>query len=202
MEQLKDKVNKIDVIVNAPSSGIVSFNIDGFEELLVADKIEDLNFAQLQGIYESVSNKRSPPKNVKANQAVIKIIDNFSWYMAFELKNKEMKIGENYELKINENIGIKAKLAKISEDYTMGFFLINRDLEKLLDLRIVKVEIVTGTYTGKSIPKTALFMNDGEKGVYVSERRKKRFKHIEVVAEDENNVIVKGLNLGDKILLK
>ena len=51
------------------------------------------------------------------------------------------------------------------------------------------------------IPKNALFFNDGERGVYVLERGERRFKPVEIVAEDENNIIVNGLKQGDKILL-
>lgn len=53
------------------------------------------------------------------------------------------------------------------------------------------------------IPKNALFTDDGgEKGVYIIERGKRRFKPVEPVIEDEYNVIVEGLKQGDKILLK
>lgn len=200
LKQLKDEVSKIDIVIYASEAGIVSFNIDGFEDLLVADRAKDLTYAQLQAVSEDTNNK-DLPKYVKANQAIIKIIDNFSWYIVLKLEN-QMEEGRNYYIKVSEDEKIKAKLTSINEDGPIGFFLINTGLERLLDLRKVKVEIITGTYTGNIIPTTALFINEGKEGVYILERGKRRFKLIEIVAKNENDIIVNGLKQGDKILLK
>lgn len=200
LEQTKEDLSKIEIITYAPESGIVSLDIDGFEDLLVPHKAEDISHVQLQAVRE---NTRKPvePKDVNANEPVLKIIDNFSWYIALK-PEKQLKEGIEYYIKLADNNMVKARLTSINKE-GIGFFLINTDLDSLLDSRKIKVEVMLGTYSGTMIPKNALFTNeDGEKGVYIIERGKRRFKPVELVFEDEYNIIVDGLRQGDKILLK
>mgnify|MGYP000934299710 FL=1 len=200
LKQLKDKLREIDIVTYASVAGIVSLNIDGFEDLLVADRVKDLTYDQLQVISKDTNNK-DLPKNIKANQPVIKIIDNFAWYIAIKLEN-QMEEGRNYYIKIDDDENIKARLTNINDNGTIGFFLIDAGLDRLLDSRKARVEVITGSYTGNIIPTTALFLNEGKEGVYILERGKRRFKPIEIVAQNENNMIVNGLKPGDKILLQ
>lgn len=200
LNQIQEDLSKIEIVTYASDSGIVSLFVDGFEDILVPNRAEKISHAQLQAVSESAS-KPAIGKNVRANQPVLKIIDNFSWYIALK-PEKTLKEGREYYIKINDDEKIKARLIKINEE-GIGFFLVNTDLDSLLDSRKVKVEIILGTYSGAMIPKNALFTDDGgEKGVYIIERGKRRFKPVEPVIEDEYNVIVEGLKQGDKILLK
>ena len=132
----------------------------------------------------------------------MKIIDNFSWYIAIKLE-KPMKQGMNYYINFPDtNEKIKAELVSINKEGNVGFFLIKTDLKKLLDSRKIRVEVITGSYTGHIIPTEGLFINEGKEGVYIVERGKKVFKPIEIVTKNENKIIVNGLKPGDKILLK
>jgi len=198
LNQIKEDLSKIDIVTYASESGIVSLHIDGFEDLLIPDRAKDISHAQLNAVIENTS-KADEPKDIKLNQPVLKIIDNFSWYIAFKPDN-QMKEGREYYIKIADDKKIKARLTNINKN-GIGFFLINTDLDSLLDSRKLRVEVIMGTYSGSMIPKNALFFNDGERGVYVLERGERRFKPVEIVAEDENNIIVNGLKQGDKILL-
>lgn len=204
LEQLKNMLNESDTVVYAPIAGIVSLNIDGFEDLLVADKLKELTYSQLQAVNDDSSN-RDLSAIIKTNQAVIKIIDNFSWYLALKLEH-QMEEGRSYYIKLldsaNGSEKIKARLINISEDGSTGFFLVNTGLDSLLDSRKIKVFVVTGTYTGNIIPSSGLFFNEGKEGVYIIEQGKKHFKPIEIIARNGNDIIIDGLKQGDKILLK
>ncbi|AEE91631.1 conserved exported protein of unknown function [Tepidanaerobacter acetatoxydans Re1] len=204
LEKLKNVLNESDTVVYAPIAGIVSLNIDGFEDLLVADTLGELTYSQLQAVSDD-SSDRDLSAIIKTNQAVVKIIDNFTWYLALKLEH-QMEEGRSYYIKLLDgndgNEKIKAKLINISEDGSIGFFLVNTGLDSLLDSRKIKVFVVTGTYTGNIIPSTGLFFNEGKEGVYIIEQGKKQFKPIEITARNENNIIINGLKPGDKILLK
>lgn len=200
LKKLRYELSELDIVTYAPEAGIVSFNIDGYEDLLVADKVKDLTCTQLQVVSDD-KNSKDLSKSVKVNQPVVKIIDNFSWYIAVKLEN-QMDEGKSYYININEEQRINARLTNTSEDGTIGFFLINTGLEGLLDSRKVRVEIVTASYTGNIIPKAALFQNEGKEGVYILERGKKRFKPIEIIAQNDNKMIVNELKPGDKIIVQ
>lgn len=200
IEKLKERLNEIDVVVYAPVAGIVSLNIDELEDLLVADKIKNITYEQLQAI-NTDTGKKNLPTQIEANQPVVKIIDNFSWYIALK-PERQLEEGRSYYISLGDSDEkIKAKLTNIQGDASLGVFLINRDLEGFLDSRKIRVEVVTGTYTGYKIPATALVLNEEGEGVYIIERGKRLFKPVEIVTQNENDIIVTGLKLGDKILL-
>lgn len=195
---IKEDLSKIDIVTHASESGIISLHVDGLEDLLIPDKSEDISYAQLQAVTK-YTKKTDVPKDIKTNQPVLKIIDNFSWYIALKTE-KELKEGREYYIRIADDKKIKARLTNINKD-GVGFFLINTDIDSLLDSRKITVEVIMGTYSGSMIPREALLFNNGEEGVYVLERGERCFKPVELVAEDEDNIIVNGLKQGDKILL-
>jgi len=198
LNEIKEELSKIDIVVYAPEAGIVSLNIDGLEELLVPDRAKEITHAQLSAAVDGIG-KIGVPKEVTMNQPVLKIIDNFSWYVAFK-PEKDLKEGRDYYIKIGNDDKIKARLDSINKD-GIGFFSIKKDLDSLLDSRKIDIEVLMTTRSGCMIPKDALFYNDGQKGVYVLERGGKSFKPVEMVFEDEDIIIVNGLKQGDKILL-
>lgn len=200
LKNLRKKLSEMDIVTYAPEAGVVSFNLDGYEDLLVADRVKDLTYTQLQAVTEDETGK-DLPKNIKVNQPVVKIIDNFSWYIAVKLE-KQLDEGKNYNINIDKDKRLKARLMHISKEGNIGFFLINTGLEGLLDPRKVRVEIVTATHSGSIIPTTALFFKEGKEGVYILERGKKRFKPIEIIAKNESKMIVNELKPGDKIIVQ
>ena len=198
LNKMKEEVSKIDIVVYASEAGIVSLYIDGLEDVLVPDRAKDISHAQLTAAVEGLT-KTSLPKEVNMNQAVLKIIDNFSWYIAFKAE-KGLKEGRDYYIKIDNDREIRGRLAS-TNDNGIGFFSINTDLDSLLDSRKIDLEVIVGTHKGCMIPKEGIFYDNGVEGVYVFERGEKCFKPVELVVEDEDNIIVNGIKQGDKILL-
>ncbi|HHV18058.1 MAG TPA: hypothetical protein GXZ27_04290, partial [Thermoanaerobacterales bacterium] len=101
LKNLRKKLSEMDIVTYAPEAGVVSFNIDGYEDLLVADRVKDLTYTQLQAVTEDETGK-DLPKNIKVNQPVVKIIDNFSWYIAVKLE-KQLDEGKNYNINIDKD---------------------------------------------------------------------------------------------------
>lgn len=200
LEELKKQLKEVELIVYAPVAGIVSFNLDGLESILAPDKAESLSFKELQNIKRE-PKKKNLPTNINANQTVLKLIDNFSWYIALDTK-KELKEGRYYYICI-EGVDekVKAKLIDVHGDVPVGVFSINQDLQSLIDSRKIEVEVMVRTHTGHLVPNRAIFSKDQEEGAYVLEKGRKKFKAVEIVAQNETDAIVEGLKLGDKILL-
>jgi len=200
LKELKDKLNEVEIVVYTPVAGIVSLNVDGLEELLAPEQAENLSLEELNRI-KGAQDKGDVPTRVKANQNVVKIIDNFSWYLALEGK-KGLDVGYYYYIDfdgIDERI--KAKLISANED-SVAIFSINRDIQSLVNSRRVKVEVMLKTHTGYVVPINAIVSDGQKKGVYVLDRRKTKFKDIEIIAQNETDAIVEGLKLGDKIRLR
>lgn len=203
INELKNKLSSVELLVNAPEAGMVSFNIDGFENILTTDRIKSISSFQLQSIKSQVPEREIPPA-AGINKPVLKIVDNFSWYLAVDIKNAELRTGKNYDIIIKKspvNEKIRAKLVDIHENNTVGIFLIEKDLPEIMKFRRVNVEIIIQTATGNMVPLSAIVNVDGNEGVYLLEGRSKVFRPVKIIADDGFNVIVEGLKLGDRILI-
>lgn len=203
VDELKKKLSSIELLVNAPESGIVSFNIDGLEEVLTPDDMKDLSAVQLQSI-DNLTVTRELPVTAVINRPVLKIMDNFAWYLASDIKNSELKVGKNYDIVIKQSDmseKIRAKLVDIHDNNSVGVFLVEKDIPEMMKFRKVNLEIITETATGNMIPVSGIVNVDGNEGVYLLEGGSRVFRAIKVISSDGSYAIVDGLKLGDRILL-
>lgn len=202
VKELKNNLRKVELLVTAPTSGIISFNIDGYENFFDPENLTDVSLSQIKSL-EIHEQENMTSNFIQANTPVIKIIDNFNFYLLLKI-DKSMKQGKNYEIVINDSgERARAKLVSIYGDEPVGIFLINKDIKELIDLRKINVQVFTQIDSGNIIPVSGLFENDDKvKGVYILKRGRKIFKPVDVVSKDEDNIIVNGLQKGDKIKLK
>jgi putative membrane fusion protein len=200
-DKLKDELRKIELLAYAPTAGLVSFTIDGFEQRINQDNVNVESYSQIEQL------KVDPceidlSSSVKANDAVLKIIDNFSWCIVSKIE-KNMEKGKYYNIKFEEiDNKINAKLVDTidANDERLGIFSFERDFPGFLDLRKTRAEIITKVYTGNIIPLAGIVTKDDNEGVYVLHKRRKIFKPVKVIAKDDQNAVVDGLKTGDRIL--
>ncbi|MCR4430091.1 MAG: hypothetical protein NUV45_03625 [Tepidanaerobacteraceae bacterium] len=203
VNELKKKLSSIELLVNAPEAGIVSFNIDGMEEILTPDNVKTISVHQLLTI-DNPSMTQEIPETAGINRPVLKIVDNFAWYLASDIRNSGLKVGKNYDIAIkqsNMNEKITAKLVDIHDSNSVGVFLVEKDTPEMTKFRKVNLEIATDTVSGNMIPVSGIVNMDGEEGVYLMEGGSRVFRSVKVISSDESYAIVEGLKLGDKILL-
>lgn len=74
------------MICNAPCSGIYSAQIDGLESKLNPANIESLTVDDLDGIDKKA---QTSPEAINVGDAAYKLIDNFEWYIAVVLDDKD-----------------------------------------------------------------------------------------------------------------
>jgi len=201
IDELKKKLNSIELLVNAPEAGMVSFSIDGSEGVLTPDSMKTISVSQLQSV-ENQARKQDVPVTAGINKPVMKIVDNFAWYLAADIGNTEMKTGKNYNIIIKAtdfSEEIRAKLVEVSGNNSVGIFMIEKDLPEIMDLRKVNVEIITETVTGYMVPLSGIVEIDGSKGVYLTGGGNRVFQPVKIIAGDDVSAVVEGLKLGDRI---
>jgi|LSQX01.2.fsa_nt_gb putative membrane fusion protein len=200
-ETLQDKMKDIELLAKAPTAGLVSFTIDGFEQSINQDDISIVSYSQIEQLVVK-SYEMDFSKPLKANDPVLKIIDNYSWSIVAKIE-RNMEKGMLYEIKFNATGDkINAKLVEIIEadGGRLGIFSFEREFPGFLDLRKTTVEITSKIHTGKIIPLDSIVTEDGVEGVYLLHKKRKIFKPVKIVAKDERNAIVDGLNIGNRIL--
>lgn len=204
LQDLKNKLQEIEYIVYAPMSGVVSFSIDGMEKLLSPSNIQNITYDEIKNtdIANNIIDINKSNSVVSCNQPVLKIIDNFSYYLVLPIKEGEkLQEGKNYDIVFTSfDKATKGKLVRIA-DKSLGVFRLNTDIEELSSNRKLEVEVLTGNFYGKMVPVDSLVISEGREGVYLIQRSNKVFKPVKVIVKNDKYAIVEGLKIGDKILL-
>jgi len=202
LDELKNSLTEAEYIQTSPASGVVSFNIDSLETILREETAKHITTTEIHAIDVDVKDE-SIPSSVTIKQPILKIVDNFTWQIAVEIKDDTLEEGKSYEISFPETQDtLNAKLVNLHGEPKVGVFSITREIKNFADLRKTKVEIITDKKSGKLVPLSSIVSQDGKKGVYCLEEGRKKFKPVEILMENETSVIVDGLKRGDKILLE
>ena len=149
--------------VTAPESGIVSYRVDGLENILTKESFSTLNKKFLEDL------KLKTGEIVASSNENGKIIDNFEAYIATSLesqKSKEAKIGDNVNLRLSNSQVISAKIEHIVEekDSKLFIFKITNGLEMLANYRKITFDIIWWSYSGLKVPNEALIKETAKEG--------------------------------------
>ncbi len=150
--------------VIAESSGIVSYRVDGLENILTKESFSSLNKNFLEDL------KLKTGEIVATSNEKGKIIDNFEAYIAApsldSQKSKEAKVGDNVNLRLSNSQVISAQIEYIveEEDSRLIIFKINNGLELLANYRKITFDIIWWSYSGLRVPNEALVKETAPNG--------------------------------------
>lgn len=149
--ELNNGVEKI----NAPVSGIVSYKIDGYEEILTPDKFDTINKELLDSI------KIKTGQIIATSEESGKIISDFNFYIACILSSESSKnaeIGDNVKLRFYSGREIPAEITYISEEDNdrIIIFKVNQDVQDLISYRKISLDIIWWSDSGKKIPNESI----------------------------------------------
>lgn len=141
--------------VTAPESGIVSYRVDGLENVLTPDSFSTLNKKFLEDL------KLKTGEIVATSEESGKIINNFEGYIATSLeseKAKEASVGNSVKLRLSNAEEITAKIEYIidEEDSRLIILKITNGLELLANYRKITFDIIWWSYSGLKVPNNAL----------------------------------------------
>ena len=174
--------------IYAPSHGVFSTSIDGYEQIVPYDKASNMTVSDYQIIKK---NKASPSGSCK-------IIDNYEWSVATVVNDataSELQKGKSVYIRFkNENIDIPAEITYISAEESNKYVVIltsTEDCYHALTNRFVEFDLVYDKYSGIKIPvKSITVTPEGVTGVYILENSIVRFKQAEIIYKDSKNAIV------------
>lgn len=147
--------------VTAPMSGIVSYKVDGLEEVLTPD-----NFSSLSKEYlESLDLKTG--KIVATSEESGKVIDNFCCYIATISSSEEAKnaeIGQTVKVRLSNNAEISAEITNLitaTEDEVVIILKIEKQIEELINYRKISFDLIWWNDSGLKVPNQAIVNVDG-----------------------------------------
>lgn len=163
IEQRKNYENQLNSgaeYVKAPISGLVSYRVDGLEEILTPNNFDTLNEEYL----ESLNLKTG--KIVATNEECGKVIDNFSCYIVTITDTKEAKeaqVGNSVKVRLSNNAEVKAEIVSITEqenDKKILILELNKQIEELINYRKITFDLIWWDATGLKVPNQAIVKVD------------------------------------------
>ena len=152
--------------IKASMSGVVSYRVDGLENVLKVDDFSNLT----SEVLENLNLKTG--KIISTNDESAKIIDNFGCYIATVVDSyvaKDSKQGDNVKITLssgNEVTGTIDYKKEQEDGQTLIVFKITRLTEELISYRKISCNITWWRYSGLKVPNDAI-TEDGNGLKYV-----------------------------------
>ena len=154
----ENQLNSGEEYLTATRPGVISYRVDGLEEVLTTDNFASLSKTMLEDL------KLKTGQIISSSEESGKIIDNFSCYIACILKTsnieeKEAKVGTEITLRLSNNEQVKAEIAYISQETNeedLVVFKLNRYVEQLINYRKISFDIIWWDVSGWKVPNEAI----------------------------------------------
>lgn len=157
-KEFEKQLNSGAEYVKSPISGVVSYKVDGLEDVL---KSTNDCFSALNKEYLDKLNLKTG-KIVPTNEESGKIIDNTSCYIATITNSenaKNAKIGQKVEIRLPNNEETKAEITYISQEGDDDILLIlkiNKHVEELIEYRKISFDLIWWSENGLKVPNQAI----------------------------------------------
>lgn len=190
---LESKIKNSILEINSPEAGIISYYIDGFEEILTPSNLVNLKYEFVKTMVPE-SNKLKYDK-VIYNQPIFKLTDNTAWFIVIitDLEDANTyKIGKGVSIDISET-RIAGEVTDKIIDEPKSFIVVktNQYVNGFNKLRKVNLNIIKEQYEGLKIYRDSIIEKDGQLGVYLlNVNRKAVFKPIKVLGYNNEYAII------------
>ncbi|QZY57142.1 HlyD family efflux transporter periplasmic adaptor subunit [Crassaminicella profunda] len=192
-ESLQEKINNAICWIKSPASGIISYNIDGYEAILTPRNMATIELENLKSIHSQVTDLRAE-KAIK-NQPLFKIVDNNVWYMVTWIDKERLenyKVGRRVTFKFPQR-EVRGKVYQIIENTknNMVIFQVNQYVENFYSMRNIDLDVIPVNYEGLKLYKDSIVEIDGKKGVFLLDvNRYARFKPIKIIGYNDEYAII------------
>lgn len=207
IEKSSDSLTPKKVAVTAPISGIVSYELDGWEQIITPEQAENVDWqSALEQLRDGVAKKEDEETNNSKGRNIAKIIDNLVNYLVLlktDGKEEKFAVGDYVTITLPNSTTLAGSvtIADSRKDGNYYYLSVSSAESSLLNLRYAEVTVLTDRVSGNSIPSSAIYESDsGKKGVYCIQKRQLAFKEVTVKADNGDIAIVEGLSATDVVV--
>ena len=169
-------------------SGIVSFEIDGYERMYAPREFENYTYDRLQLIN---FEKQEQNDYVNTGEPIYKIINNFEWFMAIKIEDKKdiekYIIGQSMNIQLEDGTRLNGRIQTINFTGKNAVVILKFStyLHNDYNLRHANINILHSKIEGYKIPSGTILEKDGLKGVYIKEINGiVKFRPVKILAEE------------------
>lgn len=206
-EAYEKKLNQIKESVKATTAGMVSYRVDGFENVLTPKTFENINTKILESL-----NIETGEISESTNKA--KVVDNFCCYLATNMKSDaalNAHIEDNVILRISNLIEVEAKIEYILEEADgsrLIIFRFSKNTQELIKYRKVNFDVIWWKESGLKVPNEAISNrkefavksnDESEKKIVIGEITRVRTGYqetivVEILKENQNYSLIRSLS--------
>ncbi|MBK5251198.1 MAG: hypothetical protein JJE29_00915 [Peptostreptococcaceae bacterium] len=155
----------------SPMSGIISFKVDGYEEILNRKSVRMLDMGKVYG--ENIDSTSIKVKKTDTEVPILKIVDNSVWYVYVytDLRNID-RFKEGARVKIVfEDEDVDAAVIETNSEIGNCFVIlrINEQASALFGTRMTRMHIINKNIVGLIVPANALVYQEDEIGVLIKD---------------------------------
>lgn len=193
--------------VKAIESGYFLSKTDGYEKVLSVNKLYDITPEFLDTLKVDKNEQR----------VVGKIVSDYEWYIAAKVSindSHNYKAGDTLKIytsvKSSPVLPVTVKQVNTSDDSESAviIFACSEMNSELASMRSGPMTVVSREYSGLKVPKKALRIVDGVKGVYIVKGMQAKFVPVDILYSTDNMMICKksdsdgSLRLYDQVIVK
>ncbi len=190
IEQLQGEIKELEASISggvknvyADQSGFFTTDVDGFENKVSPQKMQDLTINDFRNLYSEISEKEDKPVE-KLGKIVLGYFSNY-YFVAANTAMEDYEIGDSIYLRfpsVSED-KIKCQIVSLAKDQSnvlVGVSCAKAHAE-LFSGRISKAKVITKSYNGIRVDKDSIRIVDGENGVYVKVGSIVKFKKVNIL---------------------
>jgi len=157
----EEQLNSGSEYIEATISGVVSYRVDGLEEVLTTDSINKLTEEYLKSL------KLKTGETIPSNNESGKIVNNYYCYIAtvtYAEEAKQIKVNDTVRIALSTGDEVKAKIHNITEQENGARLLIlkiTNGVEELINYRKISFEIIWWSANGLKVPNSSILEKDG-----------------------------------------
>lgn len=190
-----------------PKAGVVSYYVDGLENVYSPKNISELDLNKIETI-KPVSQNFKPGSQVEEGKPVCKIVNNLAPVTVMAVSKDVLKFPDNSPSSIQ--VALSSNNAQIYQAVLLDkafrgkanqflFSLANYD-DYLMTARKQDFDIITARYAGYIVPAQAIVRKDGEDGIFTIYKERVKWKNVQIEGSYEEKVIVSGLTPDIKVI--
>lgn len=187
--------------LRAPIPGLVSYKIDGFEEILTPKIINDLDLEKVNKLTDSEGSSLNNKGKINQGENGVKIINNLGYTYILAEINKE-KIDKSiledsktlrlqYQDQNKEDKSFRLRIKRIKETNDSFLILLETPYyQHIFNNRRITLDLLVNSYKGIKVSDNAIVYKNNKPGLYVVVRSIVKWVPVEIVGKNEDMTVV------------
>lgn len=203
--EYENQLNSGSEYLTSTRSGVVSYRVDGLEDILTPSNFGNLSKKMLEDLHLKTG------QIVSTSEESGKIIDNFSCYIACVLKSKNLEeknanVGDSINIRLSNRKEVKAKIEYISKESDtedLVVFKLENYTEELINYRKISFDIIWWDVSGWKVPNSAIKYETEDLAYVICKRAGYTDKvYVQILKSGDKYSIIKNYETSNELIEK